>query len=83
MFNTIIYLFLFSFFAYSSPDTVVLEQSKKIFFQPIEMFIILNDTRISLSIKKLTSTNRSKLWNKDKILVKNLNKNFYGLGLNY
>ncbi len=83
MFNTIIYLFLFSFFAYSSPDTVVLEQSKKIFFQPIEMFIIVNDARTLLSIKKLTSTNRSKLWNKDKILVKNLNKNFYGLGLNY
>lgn len=81
--NAIIYLFLFSFFTYS-PDTFVLEQSKKIFFHPIEeMFIILNDTRISLSIKKLTSTNRSKLWNKDKILVKNLNKNFYGLGLNY
>ena len=74
MFNTIIYLFLFSFFAYSSPDTVVLEQSKKIFFQPIEMFIIVNDARTLLSIKKLTSTNRSKLWNKDKILVKNLNK---------
>jgi hypothetical protein len=76
MFNTIIYLFLFGFFVYLSPDTIVSDDGKKIFFQPMEMILLFNDGRISLAIKKSFSKNHFLIWNDVEKISKNPNKNF-------
>lgn len=69
------YLFLFGFFTYSSTDTTVSDDSNEKFFQPMEMILLFNDGRISLSIKKLFSRNHFNPWNDYEKIIENPSKN--------